>query len=215
MYCFNYEKIFNEIPNIEYTFSNEYLEFYKRHLLVDEFKEELDNFYSNTNISVNLIIFKCLTINFDNFIERENKQSLERNYFNWRNNKNEDNVELFSDNFYYKILDCIINKIIECFDKCESEDNCCSICLEKNNVNFKCNKCNLFYDRDCLIKYILNNFRYYDKENDKIYNSINYEISCPQCRKYFLLDFKINKDSFSTDFKINASNNSKTSIRKL
>ena len=80
----------------------------------------------------------------------------------------------------------------ECLDKCENEDNCCNICLEKNNVNFKCNKCNLYYDRDCLIKYILNNFKYFDKNNNKTFYIINYEISCPQCRKYILSNFKIN-----------------------
>lgn len=210
MYCFNYEKIFNEVPNIEDTFSKEYLEFYRRHLLSDNYEKELDNFYSNNNLSINAIIFKYLNMEFSKFIEEKSIDSLERNYLNWRDNKNEDKVELFSDNFYFKILDCIINKIIDCLDKCENTNNCCNICLE-SEANLKCNKCTLLYHKDCLIKYILNNFKYYDDENDKLYHIINYEISCPQCRKHFLLDFKINpsKDSFSTLNNKNTSTNSK------
>ena len=70
--------------------------------------------------------------------------------------------------------------------------------------NFKCNKCNLYYDRDCLIKYILNNFKYFDKNNNKTFYIINYEISCPQCRKYFLTNLKINtsKESYSSNKKL-------------
>ena len=53
----------------------------------------------------------------------------------------------------------IINKIIDCLDKCENTNNCCNICLE-SEANLKCNKCTLLYHKDCLIKYILNNFDY-------------------------------------------------------
>ena len=195
MYYLNFENMINKIPNIEEIFSVEYLEFYKRHLLGDIYKDELNDFYKNNNISIDSIIFKYFSINFDNFIEEKSKTSLENNYFEWKKDKNNDKAKLFSDNFYYKILDCIINKMTECLDKCENKDNCCNICLEKNNVNFKCNKCNLYYDRDCLIKYILNNFKYFDKNNNKTFYIINYEISCPQCRKYILSNFKINNSN--------------------
>jgi len=189
MYLSNYENVLNKIPNIEDVFSNEYLEFYKRHLLIDEYKDELEDYYSNKQLSVNSIIFKFINIEFNNFIKEKNEKSLENNYFNWRNKQNNEKAKLFSDDFYYKILDLIINKIVNCLDKCESSV-CCNICLDISNETIKCNKCNFFYHKDCLVKYILNNFKYH--ENGKVFNILNYEISCPQCRKCFLTNFKLN-----------------------
>jgi hypothetical protein len=193
MYFNKYEKFLKNIPNFEDTFSIEYLEFYKRHLFVDEFKDELDNYYSNTNLTIDSIIFKYLNLEFSKFLKEksEGEKSLVENYFNWKNSKNENNEGICNENFYYKILDFIIIKVIDCLDKCENTNDCCNICLE-NEVHLKCNKCNLLYHKDCLVKYILNNFKYKDNENGKTFYIINYEISCPQCRKYFLTNFKIN-----------------------
>ncbi len=200
MYVFNYEKILEDVPNIEDIFSYQYLEFYKRHLLVNDYKDELNNYYNNKHMSVNSIIFKFLNIEFSNFIKEKSEPSLEINYFNWRNNRNENNEEkakLYSDNFYFKILDFIIIKIINCLEICENnDDSVCNICLDNKNISIKCNKCNLIYHKDCLIKYILNNFTYYDKDNI-LYYVINYEISCPQCRKYFLINFELNNNKIS------------------
>lgn len=203
MYYTRYENLLSDIPDFEERFAVEYLEFYKRHLLSNSYKEELDNFYSNTNLTINAIIFKYLNLEFSKFLKEKSTNSLEVNYFNWKNNENNSNNEIFSENFYYKILDCILNKIISCLDECDNINDCCNICLE-SNVHLKCNKCNLYYHKNCLIKYILNNFKYCNGENGKLYHIINYEVSCPQCRKYFLTNLKIDtpKESYSSNKKL-------------